>query len=263
MRGEIAMALVVSFVNQKGGCGKSTFTCALARYGKAHNLRVLLLDSDPQATTTEDWIADEYWDKRRYINLSAAIASKDLSKSIVPSYSDGIDLVPATIYLSEQRSMSTYTISDLLEPVKQEYDLIICDAPGSYDNFMQSVVTASDVVAIPYTRDRRVVEPSKITIDLLQRDLRHIMNQKRVMIFLNDILVRNNKRVKRITQEEIQEVFAPHILTHRIPENKDLADMANNDISISRAKAKVALFDALTTLFDDITGLSSAELQRF
>lgn len=49
------MALVVAFVSQKGGVGKSTLARALARETAAGGLRVKIADLDTQQGTSVDW----------------------------------------------------------------------------------------------------------------------------------------------------------------------------------------------------------------
>lgn len=49
------MAMVIAFVSQKGGVGKSTLSRALAREAAAGGLRVKLADLDTQQGTSVDW----------------------------------------------------------------------------------------------------------------------------------------------------------------------------------------------------------------
>lgn len=48
---------IISFVTQKGGAGKSTLVISLAVVAQTRRNRVLIIDTDPQGTTTE-WQAD-------------------------------------------------------------------------------------------------------------------------------------------------------------------------------------------------------------
>jgi chromosome partitioning protein len=49
------MTIVVAFVSQKGGVGKSTLARALAREAAASGLRVKIADLDPDQATIVDW----------------------------------------------------------------------------------------------------------------------------------------------------------------------------------------------------------------
>ena len=51
------MAEVISFINFKGGVGKTTLCVEIAAsLYKKHNSRVLMIDLDPQSNTTLYWL---------------------------------------------------------------------------------------------------------------------------------------------------------------------------------------------------------------
>ena len=47
------MTTIISFVNQKGGVGKTTSTINVARALSKENFKVLIIDMDPQANSTQ------------------------------------------------------------------------------------------------------------------------------------------------------------------------------------------------------------------
>ena len=57
------MATVVSFINFKGGVGKTTLSVEIAAsLYKKHNSRVLMLDLDPQSNCTLYWLNEQDWE---------------------------------------------------------------------------------------------------------------------------------------------------------------------------------------------------------
>ena len=46
-------AITISFINQKGGCGKSSFCFHLAGHLASAGLNVLLIDADPQGSLSQ------------------------------------------------------------------------------------------------------------------------------------------------------------------------------------------------------------------
>src|SRR5437879_2659456 len=108
------MAKIISFINYKGGVGKTTTTfhigCALAMFEPKK--RVLLVDADPQTNLTFLCCDDKKWAIRikTYGSLETVYSAyldqqKQSLRSIVwkqpmaPSELADVDLVPSTIEL--------------------------------------------------------------------------------------------------------------------------------------------------------------------
>ena len=96
-------ATIIAVVNQKGGTGKTTTTenlgVGLALEGK----KVLLVDTDPQASLTVS-LGNPYLDDLSP-TLSDLMGKIMMEKSIVPGegiihHLEGVDLMPANIELS-------------------------------------------------------------------------------------------------------------------------------------------------------------------
>jgi chromosome partitioning protein len=63
---------VVSFVNLKGGVGKTALSVNFAAYCAKENLRTLLIDLDPQTNATFSCISVEAWQKHAKDNGTVA-----------------------------------------------------------------------------------------------------------------------------------------------------------------------------------------------
>lgn len=149
---------VMAVVNQKGGTGKTT-TCenlgvGLAKEGK----KVLLVDTDPQASLTISLGYPRPDDLD--ITLSDMMAKVMQERPIeqgegILHHKEGIDLMPSNIELSGLEvslvnAMSRETIlKQYLDTVKQNYDYVLLDCMPSLGMLTVNALAASDNVIIP------------------------------------------------------------------------------------------------------------------
>ncbi len=140
---------IISFVNQKGGVGKTSSTASVGSI-LAHKMgyKVLLIDLDSQANLTASLLNQEP-DTTIY---EALTGRSDLP--ILP-ISDHLFIVPASEMLSMidielAAAISREKILDgLLEDVKNQYDFILIDCPTWLGIATLNALTASTDVIIP------------------------------------------------------------------------------------------------------------------
>ncbi len=175
---------VLSFLNLKGGVGKTTTAVAVAEIlAQEERKHVLLIDLDPQTNATVTLIAEEQWaeldkDGRTIAQLfddrlNPQIAPKfDIEKAIVRRVStinDGIsrlDLLPSSIQLIDLQDRiplialaGNYTVNPLeilrvaLQPVIDRYDYVIIDCPPSLGTVTKNGLRISTGYVIPTIPD--------------------------------------------------------------------------------------------------------------
>lgn len=147
------MGHILSVANQKGGVGKTTTSHSLAVGLAIKGYKVLMVDTDSQANLTsvcEYEILNEF---SMYDVFKNTVNIKD----IIVKVSDNLDLAPSNIKLAgiEPELMSVmgreYKLKEILADVKDEYDFIIIDTPGSLGILTINAFTASDNIIIPTT----------------------------------------------------------------------------------------------------------------
>lgn len=154
----MSRATIMAVVNQKGGTGKTT-TCENLGIGLANEgKRVLLVDTDPQASLTialghprPDDLPVTLTDLMAKVMQDQPIAPKEG----ILSHEEGVDLVPANITLSGMEvslvnAMSRETVlRQVLDALKYRYDYILLDCMPSLGMLTVNALAASDQVLIP------------------------------------------------------------------------------------------------------------------
>jgi len=144
------MGRVISFANQKGGVAKTTTTLNLGVALAEQNLRVLLVDLDPQGNLTmsqglnPDTIERSMFDvlvHRLPIQEVVHHAEVDLAVS-------SIDLAGAELALSSMIGRER-ALEKALAPVRDTYDYILIDTPPSLGLLTINALVASNGVIVP------------------------------------------------------------------------------------------------------------------
>ena len=149
---------VIAIANQKGGVSKTTTTVnlgiGLARAGN----RVLLIDSDPQASLTASMGSREpdRLDKTLATVITSIMEGQEIEAEYgLLSHEEGVWFLPANIDLAAVEvslisAMSReYMLKEYIETVAPYYDYIIVDCMPSLGMLTINALAAADTVLIP------------------------------------------------------------------------------------------------------------------
>ena len=147
------MGSIVALLNQKGGVGKTTVTLGLASAAAEAGHRVLVVDIDPQASST--WVLG--LDPETIETSTAEVFGKSSPQGAIfeSAWSELIHVMPATNRLQAREQGKPKRLRDALSPLAEHYDAILIDCPPSLGNLTTSGLTAADHAVI-------VVEPSAL-----------------------------------------------------------------------------------------------------
>lgn len=133
----------------KGGTGKTTTAAAIAQAAVAAGKKVLAVDLDPQANLSFTIGADQ--NKPGAYQLITGTPAADLMQST----EQGITAIAASPDLATIKTTpgSAKRLQRALEPVKDDFDLIIIDTPPTMGELTFNALQAATGLIIPLTAD--------------------------------------------------------------------------------------------------------------
>lgn len=200
------MSRNISFINLKGGVGKTTLTVAVAEILSIEfNKKVLVIDLDPQTNATVLLISQEEWEKRNNENrtihqlffdkientnvfdINEAIISnvsniknKDGNLDLLPSSIDLIDITDEISALNRNNRIIDIINSELQKKdvndkrVVDKYDYILIDCPPNLGGITMCGVYISNYYIIPVLPDTLSTYGLKQVINKIEKKTREI-----------------------------------------------------------------------------------------
>jgi chromosome partitioning protein len=169
------MATVISFVNSKGGVGKTTLTYNLAFAIQEHtSSNCLLIDLDSQGSLSSTFL-DDIHDLNQTLADILPDDGKPISDAIIDTEFDGIDLVPANLDLEKINIHlaadvdAQYYLADKLEDIDGDYDFVIMDCPPYIGLVTRMALTASHGIIIPLEAASYSVRSTGYIHELVQK----------------------------------------------------------------------------------------------
>lgn len=165
-RPEGSRAMVLAISNFKGGVAKTTTCVHLAQKAAIEGLRVLVVDLDPQASTTFNlgpFIPDIELGPDDIINRALMEDPRLIRQVVVKSYFPNISIIPSNLHLQEldiqlpneavnrtaELGHPALRLANALELVKDAFDLIILDCGPNMASVSVNAMTACNGLIVP------------------------------------------------------------------------------------------------------------------
>ena len=224
---------IIAVANQKGGCGKTTTTVNLAAYLALNGKKTLLVDLDPQGSSTRHLGLNEL-DKTMYDVLMKGLDIKALIRNtMVP----GLDIAPTNNFLGKaELELATKLTAreSVLRPklrALDSYDYVLIDTPPTLGFLTLNALVASDMVLIPIQTQFFALMGLSMILDLLElirNDLGYDI-QKKYLLTIFDPRTKMSK--EGVTQ--VRESLGEDVFKTVIPNNIRLAEAPSYGLPVS------------------------------
>lgn len=283
------MTKVVSFINLKGGVGKTTTAVNISSVLAKRGEKVLVIDLDPQTNATVSLVDQNKWQEvhddgqtlyHLFNDRLNGTNEFNIDLAILKNVGgiQGLDLLPSSIHFVEIQDnipdMDTKAyvshvdvLGNTIEPIKSNYDYIIIDCPPNLGAITLNGISISDYYIVPTVPDIL----SKIGISLILNRIDSFVSKKTsCKILLGGIIftkVDYRTNLHKSTMKELRSgqlgdyVLQDYVFESEFPQRISVAEAPTDSrpfITSRTAKSKQdfhetkAIIEAITDEFVEI-----------
>ncbi len=227
------MGKIIAIASQKGGVGKTTTAINLSACLAVKGKKILVIDSDPQASLTFGLGIRKNGEKIK--GLYELYAGKATLQEILIQPIENLYVIPARIdlFMAELEIFETLErekrLRFLLENYKDEFDYVFIDCPPSFSFLTLCALVASESVIIPVQCEQFALEALRIFIKLLWR-IKGSFNEALELEGILLTMFNKHINLSRVIAEDIKRVFRSKIFKTYIPRNIALSEASMNGI---------------------------------
>ena len=142
------MAITISVVNEKGGCGKTTTAYSLAQGLYLAGYKTLGIDMDSQGNFSTTWQSDP-----ECIGIVDVLMHGEPAGEAIQTAEGKFDIISGDKLLRDFAAKTGYDVNfmlyEALRSLNDKYDAIIIDTPPNVATLTTNAMMASDYVVIP------------------------------------------------------------------------------------------------------------------
>jgi chromosome partitioning protein len=226
---------VIAITNQKGGVGKTTTAINLGAALAVSDVKVLLIDADPQGNTTSGLGIQKTPGLATIYDV--LIDGKGIREAICPTSMEGLDVLPADknlvgvnlqlIGVHERESI----LRKHLAGIRDNYQFILIDCPPALDLLTLNALMAADAVLVPIQCEFFALEGvSELmdTIDRIRDSFGHPLKIEGILLTMFD----DRTNLARQVAADLREFFQGDVFKTVIPRNIRLAEAPSHGKSI-------------------------------
>ena len=227
------MGKIYTIVNQKGGVGKTTTAVNLSSALHDMGLKTLLCDFAPQANATSGLGIEKRKIKRSiYDVIVNGVSAADAVLStpygdVLPSSADLAGAAVELINIDNREKQ----LKEALQPLKENYDVILIDCPPSLELLTLNGLCAADGIIVPVQCEYYALEG----LSDLMRTMRMVKQKLNPRLELFGVILTMFDGRTNFSNQVAQEVrrhFPGKVFASVIPRNVRLAEAPSHGIPV-------------------------------
>jgi cellulose biosynthesis protein BcsQ len=153
------MAIFLSLLSGKGGCGKTTIALSLAKMLNDCGVSVLVIDCDTATNGATYFFETKLINKEHTISLGD-IVNNQIGYKAPLHVEEKFDFIPSNLYFANDRKKETDDFGDLLQDnlrvFTNNYEVVIFDCQAGYSNILSIILKLTTINLV-------VMEPDAIS----------------------------------------------------------------------------------------------------
>jgi len=239
--------IVTAVTNFKGGCAKTTTAIHLAQKCAILGIKTLLIDLDPQATSTficGGIIPDVELDYEDTVAETLLLQPEKIKSIIKPSSFDGLDIIPSNLALQDlELSLPNFNLNNheklgspalrlrnALKNLENDYDVVVIDCGPNLGILTINAISAANAALIP-------IPPNMVdyaSFVMLTRTLQKLLAATESDFdFFRVLLTKHSNSQEAMNVENMMRtIYGGYILANSMCETVEIAKAASDIRSI-------------------------------
>jgi len=212
------MTQTIGIISIKGGVGKTTTASNLgAVLSKEFNKKVLLIDANFSGAD----LGLHFGILKKQHTINGVLKNKYPIEKTIIKQTENLDIVPASLIYTK---INPLLLAEKINPIKEQYDIIILDGSPNLDDEILSTINAADQLLIVTSADHTALSCTLHAIRIAQ---------KKQTPILGLVLNRIKKKSFELTIEELEQAAKLPVLAV-LPENNIVGEALSQTIPISQ-----------------------------
>lgn len=253
---------IITFSSLKGGVGKTSIALLVSRALYSLGKKVCYLDMDIQnAGTFSLGITSDVSEKK---NIAKALFEGDLLSNVVESES-GIFVIPSSLDLVKLRSANPNELKRLINPLREQFDYIIIETSPTLDNIVFNALNCSDLVITPVNMTQFDWKTALFFKSYADIELGDNFDKKWKILYNKFEIPRTNSKDSEAYQYRVmfEDSMGDYLLETEIPRTSLVRRAIDALVKITKAKAKIKLYNAINNLILEITDIKNCDQGAF